>query len=219
MAAAMSVRLYLYPGGDDAIVPSVIARVPFPGVVRQAVQRHLPHAVGQLVVVGHSHAAFAGGDGLVGVEGETGDRRGVFSAPSPGNGVRLALWEPAGRDDRRPGSCAPRPRRPTGDAWWRKHAPRPCPSSARPRAPESRQPLAATDPRASGRRAIARFSAPHRPGPCAASRDRNPPAAGRPPDSEPLRRWRRRSWSARARLARTPNPAIPRPNGARQCRS
>ena len=77
---------------DDAIVPSVVAGEPLPGVVRQSVQRHLPHPIGQRGVVGDGHAALAGRDGLVGVEGEAGDGGGVFAAAAPADCGFVDLW-------------------------------------------------------------------------------------------------------------------------------
>ena len=50
-------QVVLVAGGDDPIIPGMIAGIALPGVVRQPVQRHLPHPVGQSRVVGHGDAA------------------------------------------------------------------------------------------------------------------------------------------------------------------
>ena len=68
-------HVVLVAGRDDLVVPGALGGVAFPGVLADAVQRHDAAALGQGIVVGDDHAAFAGGDGLGGVEGEADDMR------------------------------------------------------------------------------------------------------------------------------------------------
>ena len=63
---------------DDAVVPASVGPIAVPGVMRKAVEGHLPHPFRQLRAVRDGHAAFAGGDRLVGIEGKAGDVRGAF---------------------------------------------------------------------------------------------------------------------------------------------
>ncbi len=68
---------------EDAIVPTSIARVPSPGIVRESVQRQQSHARGQLGVGGDGHPAFTGRDRLVGIEREARDGGGLLAAMLP----------------------------------------------------------------------------------------------------------------------------------------
>src|ERR1035441_5307591 len=53
---------------DDLIVPRAFRRETLPRVLGNAMQRHDAHTVGIFVIFGAGHAAFAGGDGFVGVK-------------------------------------------------------------------------------------------------------------------------------------------------------
>jgi len=64
-------------GRDDLIEPVAFGGVALPGVTADAVEAHYAAALGPGVVVGADHAALAGGEGLGGVEGEAGKRRGI----------------------------------------------------------------------------------------------------------------------------------------------
>ena len=68
---------------DDLIVPRAVSRIAAPRISGKTVKRHHPHALGQTVVVGHDHAAFAGRDRLVRVEGKTGRGRCSAAARPP----------------------------------------------------------------------------------------------------------------------------------------
>src|SRR5207245_4566820 len=73
-------EVVLVAGRQDPIIPASGTRISVPGVVRQPVQGHRPHTGSKVSVCRDRHAPLAGGDRLVGVEGETSDSRGGLPA-------------------------------------------------------------------------------------------------------------------------------------------